>query len=184
MHHFQYRNNELHCEDVPVSRIAKDLGTPFYLYSYATLRQHFRAFDGAFDDVPHLTCFAMKSNSNLAILKLFALEGGGVDIVSGGELYRALKAGIDPKVLEVVRTGGSLKGLDDADAAVIQFGRELIGKRNMSSDTFAKVAKLYGNKGAMDMVAVMSTYAVSGFFAIAVDEHPPADKPTLPPLKL
>ena len=96
MHHFQYRNNELYCEDVPVSRIAKEIGTPFYLYSDATLRQHFRAFDGAFSDVPHLTCFAMKSNSNLAILKLFALEGGGVDIVSGGELYRALKAGVDP----------------------------------------------------------------------------------------
>lgn len=94
----------------------------------------------------------------------------------------ALKAGVDPKVLEVVRTGGSLKGLDDADAAVIQFGRELIGKRNMGSETFAKVAKLYGNKGAMDMVAVMSTYAVSGFFAIAVDEHPPAGKPSLPVL--
>jgi diaminopimelate decarboxylase len=103
MHHFQYRNNELYCEDVPVSRIAKDLGTPFYLYSYATLRQHFRAFDDAFSDVPHLTCFAMKSNSNLAILKLFALEGGGVDIVSGGELYRALKAGIDP--MKIVYSG-------------------------------------------------------------------------------
>lgn len=94
----------------------------------------------------------------------------------------ALKAGVDPKVLEVVRTGGSIKGLDDADAAVIEFGRELIGKRKMSSETFAKVRKLYGDKGAMDMVAVMGTYAVSGFFAIAVDEHPPAGKPALPVL--
>ncbi len=99
-----------------------------------------------------------------------------------GHEAAALKAGVDPKVLEVIRTGGSLKGLDDADAAVIQFGRELIGKRGMSSDTFAKVAKLYGNKGALDVVAVMSTYAVSGFYAIAVDEHAPAGKPSLPPL--
>jgi len=99
-----------------------------------------------------------------------------------GHEAAALKAGVDAKVLEVIRTGGSLKGLDDADAAVIQFGRELIGKRNMSSDTFAKVAKLYGNKGAMDVVAVMSTYAVSGFFAVAVDEHAPAGKPSLPSL--
>ena len=99
-----------------------------------------------------------------------------------GHEAAALKAGVDPKVLEVIRTGGSLKGLDDADAAVIQFGRELIGKRHMSSDTFAKVAKLYGNKGAMDVVAVMSTYAVSGFFAVAVDEHAPAGKPSLPML--
>jgi len=99
-----------------------------------------------------------------------------------GHEAAALKAGVDPKVLEVVRTGGSLKGLDDADAAVIQFGRELIGKRNMSSDTFAKVAKLYGNKGALDVVAVMSTYAVSGFYAIAVNEHAPAGKSSLPSL--
>ena len=97
MHHFQYRHNELHCEDVPVSRIAEQLGTPFYLYSHATLKQHFRAFDDAFEGVRHLTCFSMKSNSNLAILKLFSLEGGGVDIVSGGELFRALRAGVDPR---------------------------------------------------------------------------------------
>jgi diaminopimelate decarboxylase len=97
MHHFQYRYDELCCEDLPVSRIAEKVGTPFYLYSYATLRQHFRAFDDAFEGVRHLTCFSMKSNSNLAILKLFSFEGGGVDIVSGGELFRALKAGVDPK---------------------------------------------------------------------------------------
>lgn len=97
MHHFAYKDSELYCEDVPVSRIAREVGTPFYLYSHATLRRHFKAFDGAFGDVPHLTCFAMKSNSNAAILKLFALEGGGADIVSGGELFRALRAGVDPK---------------------------------------------------------------------------------------
>lgn len=96
MHHFQYIDNELFCEDLPVSDVAHDVGTPFYLYSYATLRQHFRAFDDAFSGIKHMTCFSMKSNSNLAVLRLFGLEGGGVDIVSGGELYRALKAGIDP----------------------------------------------------------------------------------------
>jgi alkylhydroperoxidase family enzyme len=99
-----------------------------------------------------------------------------------GHEQAALKAGVDAKVLDVVRTGGALKGLDDADAAVIEFGRELIGKRHMGSGTFAKVEKLYGKKGAMDMVAAMSTYAVSGFFAVAVDEHSPADKPSLPML--
>ena len=96
MHHFHYVNNELYCEEVPVTQIATEVGTPFYLYSYATLKMHFHAFDGAFQDIAHLTCFSMKSNSNLAVLRLFALEGGGVDIVSGGELYRALKAGIEP----------------------------------------------------------------------------------------
>jgi diaminopimelate decarboxylase len=97
MHHFKYRDRALHCEDVPVSVIAEDVGTPCYLYSHATLVKHFRAFDDAFGDIRHLTCFSMKSNSNLAILRLFAHEGGGADIVSGGELFRALKAGIDPK---------------------------------------------------------------------------------------
>ena len=114
MHHFQYKNNELHCEDVPVSRIAEEIGTPFYLYSHATLRQHFRAFDDAFNSVPHLTCFAMKSNSNLAILKLFALEGGGVDIVSGGELYRALKAGVDPKKIVYSGVGKTAEDMEYA----------------------------------------------------------------------
>jgi len=125
MHHFQYRNNELCCEDVPVSRIAKDLGTPFYLYSYATLRQHFRAFDDAFSDVPHLTCFAMKSNSNLAILKLFAHEGGGVDIVSGGELYRALKAGIDPKKIVYSGVGKTSEDMEYAlQSRILMFNVE------------------------------------------------------------
>jgi 4-carboxymuconolactone decarboxylase len=95
----------------------------------------------------------------------------------------AVKAGVDAKVIDVVRTGGALTGLDDADAAVIRFGRELIGDRKMSSATFAKAVQLYGQKGAMDLVAVMSTYAVSGFYAIAVDEHPPAGNPALPTLK-
>lgn len=96
MHHFRYKKKELYCEEVSISRLAREVGTPFYLYSHATLLKHFRAFDDAFDDTRHLTCFSVKSNSNLAILRLFAREGGGMDIVSGGELYRALKAGVEP----------------------------------------------------------------------------------------
>ncbi len=96
MHHFNYKNGELYCEDVAISRIAEEAGTPFYLYSHATLTRHFQAFDAAFEDIKHITCFSVKSNSNIAVLKLFGLLGGGADIVSGGELYRSLKAGIDP----------------------------------------------------------------------------------------
>ncbi|TAJ34474.1 MAG: diaminopimelate decarboxylase [Nitrospirae bacterium] len=96
MHDFQYRHGELFCEDVAVSRIAKEVGTPCYVYSHATLIRHFRAFDGAFKGVPHIVAFAMKSNSNLGLLRLMAKEGSGADIVSGGELYRALKAGVPP----------------------------------------------------------------------------------------
>jgi diaminopimelate decarboxylase len=96
MHHFHYLNGELHCEQVPVTRLAEAVGTPFYLYSHATLTHHFRTFDAAFEGFPHLVCFAVKANSNLAILRLMITLGAGVDIVSGGELYRALKAGVDP----------------------------------------------------------------------------------------
>jgi diaminopimelate decarboxylase len=96
MHHFQYRGDHLMCEEVPIERIAEEVGTPFYLYSHATLTHHFQVFDQAFADIPHLVCFAMKANSNVATLKLFADLGSGADVVSGGELYRALRAGIPP----------------------------------------------------------------------------------------
>ena len=94
MHHFEYREGRLYCEQVSIETIAREVGTPFYCYSHATLSRHFRAFDSAFAAVDHLTCFSVKSCSNIAILNLFASMGAGMDIVSGGELYRALKAGV------------------------------------------------------------------------------------------
>lgn len=94
MNHFEYRGNELHAENVPISSIGEKVKTPFYLYSHATLKHHFEVFDRAFKDIPHITCFSVKANSNIAILRLFSSMGGGVDIVSGGELYRALAAGV------------------------------------------------------------------------------------------
>jgi diaminopimelate decarboxylase len=97
MNHFEYKNGELFCEDVSVSSIAGEVGTPFYLYSRATLVRHFKAFDSGFEDIDHITCFAVKSCSNIAVLSLLSGLGGGADIVSGGELYRALQAGMDPK---------------------------------------------------------------------------------------
>ena len=97
MHHFIYKDNELYCESVAIADIAKAVGTPFYLYSNATLTHHFNTFDKSFGELSHMTCFAVKACSNLAILRLFSTLGGGADIVSGGELYRSLKAGIDPR---------------------------------------------------------------------------------------
>jgi diaminopimelate decarboxylase len=97
MHHFDYKKGELHCEDVPLSRIASEVGTPAYVYSHATLARHFQAFDGALTGLDRLICFAMKANSNIAILRTFAKMGGGADIVSGGELFRALTAGVPPE---------------------------------------------------------------------------------------
>ena len=142
MHHFVYKSGELHCEEVPVSKIAQDLGTPFYLYSHATLRQHFRAFDGAFNDVPHLTCFAMKSNSNLAILRLFALEGGGADIVSGGELYRALKAGIDVKKIVYSGVGKTIEDIEYAlHSGILMFNAESTQEITLLNETAGRMGK-------------------------------------------
>ena len=97
MNHFEYRNGEMFAEGVPVKRIAKEVGTPAYVYSLATLKRHFQVFDRAFSAVPHIVCFSVKANSNIALLRVFAKEGGGFDIVSGGELFRALRAAADPK---------------------------------------------------------------------------------------
>ncbi len=115
MHHFQYINNELYCETVPVAKIAEDVGTPFYLYSHATLTRHFEAFNGAFEGMDRLVCFSAKANTNLAILHLFANLGSGLDIVSGGELYRGLKAGFSPG--KVVYSGVGKK-IDEIDYAI------------------------------------------------------------------
>ncbi len=97
MHHFQHRNGELFAEDVPLREIAERVGTPCYVYSLATLRRHYEVFDQAFSAMPHIVCYSVKANSNLAVLRNFARQGSGFDIVSGGELYRALKAGADPQ---------------------------------------------------------------------------------------
>ncbi len=114
MHDFQYRQGELYCEDVPIGRIAKEVGTPCYVYSHATLVRHFRAYDSAFQNIPHIVAYAMKANSNLAILRLMAREGSGVDIVSGGELYRALQAGVPASKIVFAGVGKSREEIRDA----------------------------------------------------------------------
>ena len=96
MNHFDYRGDILFAEDVPLHEIAQQFGTPSYVYSRATLERHWHAFDQALGEWPHLICYAVKANSNLAILNLFARLGSGFDIVSVGELERVLKAGGDP----------------------------------------------------------------------------------------
>lgn len=95
MNHFEYKNQQLFAEDIAVSDIVKEYGTPAYIYSRATLERHWHAFDNAFGDHPHLICFAVKSNSNIALLNIMARLGSGFDIVSQGELERVLAAGGD-----------------------------------------------------------------------------------------
>jgi len=105
MHFFKYQAGELYAEAVPVRRLAKKYGTPLFIYSYNTLLRHFRAYTDAFNDYPHIVCFAVKANSNTAILKLFAQHGGGADIVSGGELYVSMRAGIPSKKIVYAGVG-------------------------------------------------------------------------------
>ncbi len=94
MDHFLYKGGALHAEDVPVAEIAAAVGTPFYVYSTATLERHFRLFDEALAGMDHLVCYAMKAASNVAILKTLARLGAGMDVVSGGEYLRARAAGV------------------------------------------------------------------------------------------
>jgi len=97
MHSFRYVGNKLFCEGVSVESLVKQFGTPLFIYSQATLTDHFKKLDNAMDGVDHLVCYAMKSNSNLAVLRTIADLGGGFDIVSAGELQRIIAAGGDPK---------------------------------------------------------------------------------------
>lgn len=142
MHDFQYRDGELYCEQVPVSRIAKELGTPCYIYSHATLVRHIRAYDGAFKNIPHIIAFAMKANSNLAILRLMAKEGSGVDIVSGGELFRAVKAGVPPSKIVFAGVGKNPDEIRDAlKADILMFNVESPAELRAINDVAASVGK-------------------------------------------
>ena len=97
MSQFQYRDGELHAENVPLARIAAQYGTPCYVYSRAALTTAWRDFDAAFAGRDHLLCYAVKANPNIGVLNVFARLGSGFDIVSGGELARVLAAGGDPR---------------------------------------------------------------------------------------
>jgi diaminopimelate decarboxylase len=116
---FEYRDRALFVEDVPLAEIGARAGTPCYVYSATAIVKKFRAYDSAFGDLPHLICYAAKANSNLGLLKLLADAGAGFDIVSGGELYRVLKAGGDPAKVVFSGVGKTAAEIDQALAAGI-----------------------------------------------------------------
>lgn len=148
MDFFHYANDDLYCEEVPVAGIAAETGTPFYLYSYRTIAHHFRVFDEAFDNLPHLVCFAAKANSNLAILRIIANLGGGVDIVSGGELYRALQAGVDPRKIVYSGVGKKQSEIEYALASnILMFNVE-------SAQELAVINASAAKKGAGARIAL------------------------------
>ncbi len=147
MDHFEYRNGQLFAENVAVAEIARTHGTPCYVYSRATLERHWHAFNDAFGSQPHLVCYAVKANSNLAILNLFARLGSGFDIVSGGELERVLRAGGDPG--KVVFSGLGKK------VAEIRKALE-VGIRCFNIESEAELDRINAVAGDMGKVAAIS----------------------------
>lgn len=114
MHEFKYRENKLYCENVSVRDLAVKFGTPLYVYSYKTLTDHLLKLKAAFREISPLICYSVKANSNLAILKALVDKGAGLDIVSGGELFRALKAGCPPKKIVYASVGKTGKEIEEA----------------------------------------------------------------------
>jgi diaminopimelate decarboxylase len=139
MNHFTYKNNILHGEDVSIEGIAAQVGTPFYLYSHATLERHFLAFDDAFAGTPHLTCYSCKANTNIALLRLMGKLGGGADIVSGGELAAALRASIPPDKIVYSGVGKT----EDEIAFAVKTGIAMI---NMESEGELRLIEAVGRK--------------------------------------
>jgi len=148
MHDFQYKGYDLYCEDFPIQTIAKEVGTPFYLYSLNTLENHFRAFQSAFSKVDHLVCFSAKANSNIAILRIFTRMGAGVDVVSGGELFRAMKAGARPERIVYSGVGKRLDEIEYAlELPILMFNVE-------SSQELVTMDRIAGRMGTKAPVAL------------------------------
>jgi diaminopimelate decarboxylase len=125
VHSFQYRDGKLYCEDVELARAADEFGTPLYVYSTSTILDHYHRLDAALAPLDHLICYAIKANSNRAILKLLGDAGAGFDIVSGGELFRAIKAGADPQKCTFAGVGKSREEIEYAlDQRVHSFNVE------------------------------------------------------------
>ena len=139
MHHFDYRDGELHAEAVNLATVARTVGTPFYCYLTATLERHYRVFAEAFADVKAIICYAMKANSNQSVLKTFARLGAGADVVSGGELKRALAAGISPDKILFSGVGKTAQELRMAlDAGILSINVESESELELLSQIAAK----------------------------------------------
>src|SRR5256886_11419601 len=122
---FQYRDSELCCEEVSLRALAAVAGTPAYVYSKAALLESLAGYGRAFRDVPHVVCYSVKANSNLGVMSVLAKAGAGADIVSGGELYRALRAGISPKKIIFSGVGKSRDEMREAlKAEILMFNVE------------------------------------------------------------
>ncbi|WGE31837.1 diaminopimelate decarboxylase [Actinobacillus genomosp. 2] len=143
MNHFEYKNQQLFAEEVSVSDIIKQYGTPAYIYSRATLERHWHAFDKAFGTHPHLVCFAVKSNSNIALLNVMARLGSGFDIVSQGELERVLVAGGDPSKVVFSGVAKSHSEIQRAlEVGIRCFNIESIAELHRINDVAGQLGKI------------------------------------------
>jgi len=141
MHYFKYKKNRLYCESVSVEKIAKEVGTPFYLYSNRTLISHYMKIKEAFKSLKPIICFSMKSNSNLSVCKALLKAGAGLDIVSGGELFKAKALGADPKKIVYASVGKTDVEIRNAlKAGILFFNVESIPE-------LALIDKLCANMG-------------------------------------
>ncbi len=148
MDDFRYVGDRLFCEGVALEDIAATFGTPCYVYSHNTLARHFKVFDDAFDGLPHIVCFAMKANSNIAVVKTFANLGGGADVVSGGELFRALKAGVPPEKIVYAGVGKTRAEIDYAlRTGILMFNIE-------SEEELAAIDEAAGSLGVKAPIAI------------------------------
>ncbi len=148
MHDFLYKNSEMFAEDVPVREIVEKVGTPVYIYSHKTLLRHYHAFKEAFNSYPNIICFALKANSNSTILKLLANEGSGADIVSGGELFLALKAGMPAQKIVYAGVGKTEEEITYAlKSRILMFNVE-------SPDELAAIDKIAGKLGVKAPIAM------------------------------
>jgi diaminopimelate decarboxylase len=146
MHFFEYKNGELYAEDIKIQDLVEQYDTPLYIYSQKTLERHFTAFDSAFSGLDHLTCFSVKANSNVHLLRLLGRMGAGMDIVSGGELYRALAAGIPPEKIVYSGVGKREHEIREAlEADILMFNVEStqeLEKINHTAKSMGKTARV------------------------------------------
>ncbi len=125
MNDFVFKDGELYCEQVPIGKIASEIGTPFYVYSLGTLKRHFKVFDESSKIMNSIVCYSVKANSNIAILNFFFRSGWGADIVSGGELFRVLKAGVDTSKVVFTGVGKTEKEIEFAiNSSILMFNVE------------------------------------------------------------
>src|SRR5437660_6974741 len=183
MHLFRYRDGELYCDGVDLARVAESFGTPTYVYSAGTILDHYARLAAALAPIDHLICYAVKANSNRAILKLLADAGAGFDIVSGGELFRVLAAGGDPAKCTFAGVGKSREEIEYAlEQGVYSFNVEseselenidrIAGAKNLRAPITLRVNP--------DVAAHTHEYISTGSrenkFGIAVDQDGAADE--------